>query len=242
MSRSNNGERRRRIAATIAFFSEAVRFIIIPLILVELVLGQFPIFTPQMADRIAGNIIIFGGFVALFSALEAYFPKHSPLKMLFGILSIATLCVWFWSIFSGDRLEFTYSAVTISIDVQGIVLLIIIAISLKALLYIFRYFISVKAKKLEEEKARRQAERKYMDLMREPEIMADDVIHEASFLYWAGGDDLEPPPPEDAAPSCPICLRELPEGRNECPECGAWVKRSSDNPDEKPDSASDLVE
>jgi len=242
MSRANNGERRRKIAATVAFFSEAVRFIIIPLILIELVLGEFPIFTPEMADRIAGNLIVFGGFVALFSALEAYFPRHSPLKMLFGILSIATLCVWFWSIFSGERLEFTYSAVTISIDVQGIVLLIIIAISLKALLYIFRYFISIKAKKLNDEKARRQAERQYIDLLREPEVMGDDDIHEASFLYWSGGDDLEPPPPEDISPVCPICFRELPDGLLECPDCGAWIRRKIEGRTEKTDSTSDLVE
>jgi len=226
MSRRYDGEMRRRIHATIAFFSEAVRFVIIPLILLELIMGNFPLITPAMASRIARNLIIFGGLTALFSSLEAYFPRGSWLKMFFGILSIATLCTWFWAIFEGREISFSYGPVFIEIDVVDLVLLIIIAISLKGMLHVLKFLIASREQRAREEaeERKRREEVPYIPITG-PVVLPDNEVHEPEFLHWYS--KPEPPPPESDTVSCPICFKELNPNVKICPDCGAWLRSAS---------------
>lgn len=222
----DKNEKRRRFAAGIAFLSEAFRFVIIPLILIELVIGQFPLLTPEMAANLATNLIIFGGLVALFSAFEAYFPPGTFLKMLFGLLSIATLCAWFWAIFAGGEITFPYGPANISIDVVNLVLVIVAAISLKGVLHVMRFMLARK-EKIEREA---RAEKKRMSLERKrwavPAFLPDDDIQEPTFLHWRTKPE-EPPPheePFEQEARCPVCNVELSEDQEECDNCGAWIQ------------------
>jgi len=222
MRSDSKKEKRRQMAASISFFSEAIRFIIIPLVLIELVINQFPLLTPEMSVRIANNLILFGGLVAIFSGLEAYFQRGTKIKMLFGLLSITTLCVWFWAIFSGGGLSFPYGPLNILIDASALVLLIIFAISLKGLHHIFRYLIAREELKQEEAKEQAIREKRRVPMRA---VVADDAIHEPSFLYWYH--EPEPPHPATYSRRCPVCLCGVSTEDRICPDCGAWIRDES---------------
>lgn len=219
------GEKRRRIAVTITFFAEAIRFIIIPLILLMLVLSQFPLLTPDMAARIPRSLILFGGMVALFSAMEAYFPKGTYLKMIFGLLSVATLCGWFWSIFNGEELTFPYGRANIAINIVDLMLVIIAAISLKGLLHVTSFMAASEENRRREATLVRKREERAATRARKFEVIPDNDVHESGFLHWYHEIELEePPPPEDMLTTCPVCFREVQDTEKICPDCGAWLK------------------
>lgn len=214
MEKKEPDDRKRRIAATIAFFSEAVRFIVLPLLLLYIVISNFPILAPEAAfRRMASTLIIFGGLIALSSSMEAYFPLGSKLKMIFGIISIVTLCAWFWFLFSNERIVIPFGSLTITLDLFGLLMVILFAISLKGLLPIGQYLMArdEQRKKAESEVA------KCVSTRPAPVTQAVYVWNEAI------SDEPEPPPPEDFVIFCPVCGAGISPSDDICPRCGAWI-------------------
>ena len=216
MDKKEPDDRKRRIAATIAFFSEAIRFIVLPLLLLYIVISNFPILTPETAfRRMASTLIIFGGLIALSSSMEAYFPMGSKLKMIFGIISIATLCAWFWFLFSNKGIVVPFSSLVITLDLFGLLMVILFAISLKGLLPVGQYLMArdERRKKTESEESKRASRQPA------PDPQAAYLGNEAVF------EESEPPPPEDLIISCPVCRADLSPRDDVCPRCGVWIRQ-----------------
>lgn len=218
MNEKDSDDRKRRIAATIAFFSEAIRFIVLPLMILYLVISNFPFLIPETVFRQAAtSLIMFGGIIAFSSSMEAYFPLGSKLKMIFGVISIATLCAWFWFLFSKEIIVITFGSLVITLDLFGLSMVILFAVSLKGLLPIGQYMMA-------REQARRKRSEKRPVSDRFPRGSSP-----ASLISYIGearpSQEFEPPPPEDFIAYCPICGAGIPPEADICPCCGAWIRQ-----------------
>ena len=222
-------DRRHRIAATIAFFSEAVRFIVIPLVLLYVIMYNFPMLRLESTfSQMANSLIIFGGLIALFASLEAYFQMGSILRMIFGVLAVVVLCAWFWFIFTGKDMTFPYEQVTVSLDIVGLILVILIAVSLKGILPIAQFFL---AKDELQRKKQKKAEAAAMKAKRGTGRKRVESPA-ATALHWIKepdepDDDKEPPPPDDFFMKCPVCKSAISSSENMCPHCGAWIRQKA---------------
>lgn len=225
MNSTVSEDRKQRIAATIAFFSEAIRFIIIPLVLLFIIMSNFPMLVGGAFPQMANSLILFGGLLALFAALEAYFQKGSSLKMIFGLLAVVTLCGWFWFVFTGKDMTFPYGPVTISLDIVGLVLLILIVVSLKGILPVVQYMLSKDEFQRKKQKIAEAAAMKAKKTTAKVRVEAPV----ATALTWVkkSDDDQEPPPPEDFVMQCPICKSVISPKDNSCPHCGAWIRQKA---------------
>lgn len=216
MDERESDERKRRIAATITFFSEAIRFIVLPLILMYIIISSFPILVSEFEFRkMASILIIFGGLIALVSSMEAYFPLGSKLKMIFGITSIATLCAWFWFLFSNEKIVVPFGSLVITLDLFGLLMVILFAISLRGLLPIGQYLI---ARGNLREKAESERLRRASGRLISPRQIAYIETENVS-------EECEPPPPEDFIISCPACGASISPRDDICPLCGFWIRQ-----------------
>ena len=218
MGESKINDRKYRIAATIAFFSEAIRFIVLPLVILYFIMMNFPILSSDdIFERTANNLIIFGGLIAMFAALEAYFSIGSPLKMIFGILAIATLCAWFWFLFSGESIRMPFGALTISVNIVGLLMVILVVVALKGLLPIAQFIIARKELRMKASATPVAA-------------MSPGPPRRANYHYPPpsappGRDESLPPPPDDFTIRCPICSLKISLKDDVCPHCGAWIRQ-----------------
>ncbi|MEM3038571.1 MAG: zinc ribbon domain-containing protein [Thermoplasmata archaeon] len=217
LEQKESDDRKRRIAATIAFFSEAVRFIVLPLLLLYIIMSNFPILTPEASfRRMATTLMMFGGLIAFSSSMEAYFPLGSRLKMIFGIISIATLCAWFWFLFSKENIVIPFGSLVITIDLFGLLLFILFALALRGLLPVGQY---LTAKDEQRRKAARKPVPKHIVRGAAP---AQRAVYIASI---ESSEELEPPPPDDFTIDCPSCGSKISPRDDICPFCGTWIRQ-----------------
>lgn len=214
-------DKKHRVAATIAFFSEIIRFIIIPLVILDVIMGFYPLLTSTTAAHMANNIMIFGGLVALFVALETFFPRGSKIRLFFGILAIATLCAWFWFLLTSPSMSFPFGPLNVSIDITGVALLILAAIALKALIPVAQY-LAAKDDARRRMAAAAAAGAGVMPLPPSPAQAVPGTMRDASRVRT---NNLEPPPPDDFTMRCPVCMSRIPASIDTCPNCGAWIRQ-----------------
>ena len=217
LEKNESDDRKRRLAATIAFFSEAVRFIVLPLLLLYIIMSNFPILTPEASfRRMATSMMLFGGLIAFSSSMEAYFPLGTKLKMIFGVISIATLCAWFWFLFSKENIVIPFGSLVITIDLLGLLLLILFALALRGLLPVGQY---LTAREEQRKKAAKAAVPKHIIREAAP---AQRAVYIATI---EPSEELEPPPPDDFTVECPSCGLRISPRDDVCPFCGAWIRQ-----------------
>jgi hypothetical protein len=214
-------DKKHSVAATIAFFSELIRFVIIPLILIDVIMSYYPLLSQETATWLASHLLVIGAFVALFVAMETYFPKGSWLKLTFGIFAVATLCVWFWFLLDMGSIKFPFGPLSISINIIGLATVILVAVALKGLLPVAQFIV-----------AREEMNRKRMapaSAAREsPSVSTPSIAHVAptpSVSLSTSSSEEEPPPPDDFLVSCPVCKSKIPASKDVCPNCGAWIRQ-----------------
>jgi hypothetical protein len=214
MNNAGNRKKNHPVAATIAFFSEAIRFIVIPLVILYILMDYLAqshfaiLLTGQETNRIATQVIVFGIVIAIFAAAEAFLPRGTKMRMVFGILAIGTLCLWFWFILSSQLIRFSIGQWNLSLNITGIAMLMVAVIALKVLIPIAQYM-SAKSRGA-------------------PAGAGVPVTAVASGTAPAENitvDKEEPPPPEDFVMKCPKCGAEINASVDVCPKCGTWIRQ-----------------
>jgi hypothetical protein len=217
---------RSRISDTVwTLFTETIRFIVVPLVLIDLVKSNWP----QLSTAFLGDIVPltlgFGALIVAASTLEVANKPGTFKRMFFGISTLAFLALWLFVVFGGGIASFTYYPYNFTFDMSKIVYIMLIGISLKALL-IYRTYtdnkhliaIEKKAATPRRTAARRTASSEFGSLSRVAyQVTSDDDV---------GYSSARPPidsPASEARGKCPVCGNEVGPGDRSCPYCGAWL-------------------
>jgi uncharacterized membrane protein len=222
-------------------FTEAIRFVIVPLVLIDLVTSRYPQLTTSFIDNIGLYVLFLGGMITASSTLEAAHRPGTYKRLMFGLAALALVCVWVFVIFGGGVAEvIDYGPYDmIRLDLTKIVYIVLVGISLKGLL-VFQTF-SV-GRKHEEEQARQRrvelARRRAAESKPRPapkasksdayfstfskvefEVTADDAI---GFSELPQKKVLSP-----GMKRCEVCGAEAPTRDYVCRSCGAWFPSDS---------------
>jgi hypothetical protein len=234
-------------------FTESLRFIVVPIVLLDLVTKNYPLLTTPFMSQINEYILFFGCMIVGASTLEAINRPGTFKRMLFGLSALAFICMWLFVIFGGGIAEFTYGPYHVRFDLTMIVYIMLAGISLKGLLIVDIYAVNKSKlqeqdmlKHLEREEARREAARlKQAARLRGtgPDFstfsrVAFEVTHDESVGYEPPPPPPPPPPPTTGTPSaratrtvkfkvCPICGEKASANETVCRNCGAWFSRGS---------------
>lgn len=217
---------RSRISDTVwTLFTETIRFIVVPLVLIDLVKTNWPGLSTAFLGDIVPLTLGFGALIVSASTLEVANKPGTFKRMFFGISALAFLALWLFIVFGGGIATFTYLPYTVTFDMSKIVYIMLIGLSLKALL-IYRTYTDNKHLIADETKAappprrpvRRTASSEFGSMSRVAyQVTPDDDV----------GYSSERPPidyPSSQAPGkCPVCGNEVRPGDRSCPYCGAWL-------------------
>ena len=223
-------------------FTETLRFIVVPLVLVDLVTSHYPQLATAFLDNINSYIIFFGGMIVASSTLEAINRPGTYKRMLFGLTALAFLCLWIFVIFGGGVAEVKFGPYFIRFDMSKIVYIILLGVSLKGLLVVSTF---TAGRKFEEQRARkRRLERVKARRVPETTVQPRPHPHQTKPVFMFANfektefevtaDDLvgyAPSPPERPVPKgmkvCEICGVNAPTKDYVCRNCGAWFPRES---------------
>jgi hypothetical protein len=211
--------KRHPVGATIAFFSEAIRFIVIPLVILYILIdmlarGQYALMlTGEEINGVASDAIIFGLLVAVFAAMEAYYPKCSRARMACGILAVGTLCAWFWFVLSGQTINLSLNEWNISIDIRGLLVMMMFVIALKAIVPVAQYL------------AAKGRMSQVTPVAAAPAAVGSAEVSRPKIHRQV---QEEPPPPDDFVVTCPKCKRGIPASANVCPHCKTWIRQTKE--------------
>lgn len=138
-------------------FTESLRFIVVPIVLLDLVTKNYPLLTTPFMSQINAYVMFFGVMIVAASTLEAGNKPGTFKRMLFGLSALAFICMWLFVIFGGGIAEFTYGPYHVRFDLTMIVYIMLAGISLKGLLIVDIY--AVNKSKLEEQDRLKRLER-----------------------------------------------------------------------------------
>ena len=216
---------RSRLSDTVwTLFTETIRFIVVPLILIDLVKRNWP----QLSTAFLGDIVPltlgFGALIVAASTLEVANKPGTFKRMFFGISALTFLALWLFVAFGGGIASFTYYPYNFTFDMSKIVYIMLIGLSLKALLIVRTYtdnkhlIAAEKPAPPPRRPAARRAASEFGSLSRIAyQVTSDDDV---------GYSSAKPPidsPPAEATGKCPVCGNEVGSGDRSCPYCGAWL-------------------
>lgn len=224
-------------------FTETLRFIVVPLVLINMVTQHYPQLATAFMENIRMYVIFFGGMIVASSTLEAIYRQGSYKRVLFGLSAIAFICMWFFVIFGGGIAEIHYGPYFIRFDMRYLVYIILVGLSLKSLLVLATFS---EHRRIEEERARKRrvelakvraaaaasrskatgpaAEHKprmsFGEMLRaEFEVSADDEIG------YAPG--MPPRPTPKGMKVCEVCGAKAQTKDYVCRNCGGWFPSES---------------
>ncbi len=216
-------ERSRLSDSIWTFFTETIRFIVVPLVLIDLVRSSWP----QLSTAFIGNIVeytlFFGGLVVAASTLEVMNKPGTFKRMFFGMSGLAFLCLWLFVVFGGGVASFTYHQYFVKFDMSKVVYIMLIGISLRGLL-VMRTYSDNRHLIAEPPKPAAKSPKR---ATRKPATPAFGAMSQVAYQV-TGDDDVgsSPRPPMAASePSgtCPVCGAEVSPGSRSCSQCGAWM-------------------
>jgi hypothetical protein len=231
--------------ATWTAFTQALMYIVIPIVLMNLVTTRFPDLTTAFTSNIKTYIVFIGGMITASSALEAINRPGTYKRMLFGMTALAFICMWLFVIFGGGIVEYTYQAFIVRFDMSKIVYIMLFGISLKALLVYSTfsggrdYVVEQKRReRLERLKTTRRgsAPRPQKSSRRRPAMPSFSDMSKVDFHVTP--DDsvgFAPPPPPPQKPvqrtlaykECQICGARASPKETTCKNCGAWFPKDT---------------
>ena len=223
--------------ATWTAFTESIRFVVVPILLVNLVMTNYPSLTTAFMPNLATYVLIIGGFIVGASTLECANRPGTYKRLLFGLSAVAFVCFWTFVLFGGGVAEFSYPPYYVRFDMSKILYIVLIGIALKALLVV-QTFTSNKHLVVEEH-VRRRAEKVQKAVLSAPRPRPASravsraprfsSLSKAAFRVTADdevGYEPPPPPPPKAAiqdyKECPVCGVKASLRETTCKHCGAW--------------------
>jgi hypothetical protein len=221
-------------------FTEALRFVVVPYVLVDLVTSNYPQLATAFMDDIVLYIFFFGGMIVASSTLEAANRPGTYKRMLFGLTALAFVCMWMYVIFGGGIAEVHWGPYNVRFDMSKIVYIMLFGISLKGLIVVSTFSTARKeelkrAKLRQVERARERAEA--AKARPAPKARPQDDMQFSEFsraAFEVTADDLvghvpEPPPipREPGTKLCDVCGAKAPMKDYVCKNCGAWFPRDT---------------
>lgn len=239
--------RRKRTRASDAIwtaFTETVRFVVVPYVLVDLITTNFPELDTAFMPELKIYIIFFGVMIASASTLEAVNKPGTFKRMLFGLSNLAFICLWLFVVFGGGIANFRWGPYFVEFDMSKIVYIMLFGVSLKALLVVDIYSVNRHAVKDVEERERlRIAKRKaaarreatprrappapsFSSMSRvEYRVTPDDEVGSAKGIAGSGDASSMVAATTENANECPICGEPVRSADAVCKSCGAWISR-----------------
>ena len=130
--------------AIISSIIDVVFFVIAPCVAILLIISNYPDLNPTEMDAMMYWSIVLGLSVALFSFFEAYFyPGHMG-RLIAGICGTIMIMAWTYMVFGGTTIQSDYGGYAFFIDINRLILILIIGISLKALYRVVEYLYNKK--------------------------------------------------------------------------------------------------
>ncbi len=222
-------------------FTEALRFIVVPLVLVDLVTSNYPQLSTAFMSEIGTFVMFFGGMIVASSTLEAIHRPGTYKRLLFGMCGLAFVGMWMFVIFGGGIAEFSYGPYFVRFDITKIVYIVLAGISLKALLVYMTFSVNRRAeverarkRRVEgAEKMRQQARNaKKMKAARAATTLSFERMSSAEFDVTADDDiGYTPSAYVKDLPTgmkiCEVCGAQSPTKDYVCKNCGSWFPRDS---------------
>lgn len=223
-------------------FSEGIRFVVVPLVLVHLVKTNFPALeTPFMAN-VETYIIFFGGMIVAASTIEAANKPGTFKRLLFGLSALAFVGMWLYVVFGGGVSRFTYAPYQVEFDITKIVYIMLVGVSLKGVRVLDLYSQNRHAVKEEEAEERRDLARARTEAREKAKAkrkraapamsgmakVAFEVTPDDDVGYSQPSAEPESPRSTAAASSarareCPVCGERVRSTDTMCKNCGAWL-------------------
>lgn len=222
-------------------FTESLRFIVVPLILIDLVASNYPQLATAFMPQIVTLVIFFGGMIVASSTLESAHRPGTYKRLLFGLCALVFVCMWLFIIFGGGVVEFTYGPYFVVFDMTMIVYIVLGGILLKGVLVYMTFSVNRRA---EIERARKHrvevAERDRAQTAKMKAAKARPSVRTLSFEdmssteYDVTADDAvgyTPAPYMKDLPKgmkvCEVCGAQSPTKVYVCKNCGSWFPSES---------------
>jgi hypothetical protein len=219
--------------ATWTAFTESIRFVVVPIMLVNLVTTNYPSLTTAFTPNLVSYILMIGGLIVLASTLECANKPGTYKRLLFGLSAVAFVCFWTFVLFGGGVAEFSYPPYLVRFDMSKILYIVLLGIALKGLLVV-QTFTSNKHLVVEEQ-VRRKNEAAAPNAPRPRRASrASSFASLSKTAFRVTGDDevgYEPPksPPAKGPvleyKECPVCGVKASLRETTCKHCGAWFSR-----------------
>ncbi len=183
------------VAATMTFFAVAVNLIFLPILLLIMVMTNYPLISGDILTGRIQLLAVFGGLTAASFAMEAYFPRASVQKMVFGVSGAIWMSVFFWSFLCKEQFQFNLGQLSMSIDLAGLSALVMAATALKGVIPVSRFLA-----------ARRESRTNEISTVHDESdgiagICSKDKASTAPTDCLAAIlENLDPPPPDDPVP------------------------------------------
>jgi hypothetical protein len=216
--------------ATWTAFTESIRFVVVPIMLVNLITTNYPSLKTAFMPNLASYILIIGGLIVGASTLECANRPGTYKRLLFGLSAVAFVCFWTFVLFGGGVAEFSYPPYFVRFDMSKILYIVLLGIALKALLVVQTF--SSNKHVVVEERVRRRAEKAAVAAPRPRSASrAPSFASFSKAAFRVTSDDevgYEPPPPlppKAAAldyKECPVCGVKASLKETTCKHCGAW--------------------
>jgi len=217
-------------------FTESIRFIVVPLVLLDLITSHYPQLTTAFLPDIEMYVCFIGGMIVASSTLESYNRPGTYKRMLFGLSALAFLCLWMFAVFGGGVAEFSYPPYLISFDMSKIVYIILVGLSLKGLLIVQTFSTWRQSELSHERKAEeaRAAAMKRLERETSPRSSRPAFASYRRMEYSVTPDDevgfaerLPSSRPGPGQVECPVCGHACPAESHVCDNCGAWLRAGS---------------
>jgi hypothetical protein len=227
---------RSRISDSVwTFFTETIRFVVVPIVLIDLVKTNWPQLSTAFLGDIVAYTLAFGGLIVAASTLEVMNRPGTFKRMLFGLSSLAFLCLWLFVVFGGGVASFTYFPYFVRFDMSKIVYIMLVGIALRSLLVV-RTYSDNKHLIVEQKDAKAKGFFGGRKQAAAPSKPARRTVSPAfgsmsRVAYQVTGDDdigsaSQPRPPIDSSEptgTCPVCGARVGPKDAMCGSCGAWL-------------------
>jgi len=213
--------------ATWTAFTESIRFVVVPIMLVNLISKNFPSLKTAFMPGLETYILVIGGLIVGASTLECANKPGTYKRLLFGLFAVAFVIFWTFVLFGGGVAKYDYGPYNVSFDMSKILYIVMAGLSLKGLLVIQtfssnRHQVAKEQALLAEQAVERPAARRRAAAWT-PQF---EALTKAPFRV-TGDDEVGYEPPAQREPvqqwkECPVCGVKASLKETTCKHCGAW--------------------